>query len=79
MLPKEPCAVWQSEERSGHSRVLTLATIVAAVAYALIETCKMSDFDPQASLADILARLPGHPANKVVDGDLPLQTSSTRS
>jgi transposase len=39
----------------------------AAVVYTLIETCKMNDVDPQAWLADILARLPDHPANKVVD------------
>jgi hypothetical protein len=32
-----------------------------------IETCKMNDVDPQAWLADVLARLPDHPANKVVD------------
>jgi hypothetical protein len=27
-------------------------------------TCKMNDIDPQASLADVLAQLPDHPANK---------------
>jgi transposase len=27
----------------------------------------MNDVDPQAWLADVLARLPDHPANKVVD------------
>ena len=31
------------------------------------ETCKMNDIDPTAWLADILARLPDHPANKVAD------------
>jgi transposase len=39
----------------------------AAAVYTLIETCKMNDVDPQAWLADILARLPDHPANKVAD------------
>jgi transposase len=39
----------------------------AAAIYTLIETCKMNDVDPQAWLADILARLPDHPANKVAD------------
>src|SRR6202022_1481571 len=39
----------------------------AAAVYALIETCKMNDVDPQAWLADVLARLPDHPANKVAD------------
>jgi len=39
----------------------------AAAAYTLIETCKMNDVEPQSWLADILARLPDHPANKVAD------------
>ena len=39
----------------------------AAAAYTLIETCKMNHVDPQVWLADILARLPDHPANKVDD------------
>uniref|UniRef100_Q07JE6 Transposase IS66 n=1 Tax=Rhodopseudomonas palustris (strain BisA53) TaxID=316055 RepID=Q07JE6_RHOP5 len=39
----------------------------AAAVYALIETCKMNDVDPQAWLADVLARLPDHPASKVAD------------
>jgi transposase len=39
----------------------------AAAVYTLIETCKMNDVDPQARLADVLARLPDHPANKVAD------------
>jgi transposase len=39
----------------------------AAAVYTLIETCKMNDVDPQAWLADVLARLSDHPANKVAD------------
>src|ERR1700757_605217 len=39
----------------------------AAAVYTLVETCKMNDVDPQAWLADVLARLPDHPANKVAD------------
>jgi len=39
----------------------------AAAIYTLIETCKLNDVDPQAWLADVLARLPDHPANKVAD------------
>jgi transposase len=42
----------------------------AAAIYTLIETCKLSDVDPQAWLADILARLPDHPA-KLIDELLP--------
>ena len=39
----------------------------AAAVYTLIETCKMNDVDPQVWLADVLARLPDHPANKVAN------------
>jgi transposase len=39
----------------------------AAALYTLAETCTMNDVDPQAWLAAVLARLPDHPANKVVD------------
>jgi hypothetical protein len=31
--------------------------------YSLIVTAKMNDIDPQAWLADVLARIAGHPAN----------------
>ena len=33
----------------------------AAAVYTLIATCKLNDVDPQAWLADVLARLPDHP------------------
>ena len=33
----------------------------AASIYTLIETAKLNDVDPQAWLADVLARLPDHP------------------
>jgi transposase len=39
----------------------------AAAVYTLIETCKMNDVDPQAWLADVLARLPDHPASRVAE------------
>jgi transposase len=39
----------------------------AAAAYALIETCKFNDVDPQAWLADVLARLPDHPASRIAE------------
>jgi transposase len=32
-----------------------------------IETCKMNDVDPQAWLADVLARLPDYPANEIAE------------
>jgi len=37
----------------------------AAAVYSLITTCKLNDVDPRAWLADVLARLPDHPINRV--------------
>lgn len=37
----------------------------AAIAYTLIETAKLNGVDPQAWLADTLARIPDHKINKV--------------
>jgi len=37
----------------------------AAAVYTLIESCKLNDVDPQAWLADVLARLPDHPAKRI--------------
>ncbi len=37
----------------------------AAAIYTLLETAKLNDIDPQAWLADVLARLPGHPAKRI--------------
>ena len=37
----------------------------AAVLYSLIVTAKLNDVDPQAWLADVLARIAGHPASRV--------------
>ncbi len=39
----------------------------AAAIYSLIQTAKLNNIDPQAWLADVLARLPDHPASKVAD------------
>jgi transposase len=39
----------------------------AAAIYTLIETCKLNGVDPQAWLADVLARLPDHPAKRIGD------------
>ena len=39
----------------------------AAVIYTLIATAKLNDIDPQAWLADVLARLPDHPAKRIAD------------
>ncbi|TSD82084.1 IS66 family transposase, partial [Mycobacterium sp. KBS0706] len=37
----------------------------AAAMYSLIITAKMNDVDPQAWLADVLARIAGHPASRI--------------
>ena len=37
----------------------------AAVMFSLIETCKLSDVDPKAWLADVLARIADHPVQKI--------------
>ena len=37
----------------------------AAAIYTLIQTAKLNDVDPQAWLADVLARLPDHPARRI--------------
>jgi transposase len=39
----------------------------AAAIYTLIETCKLNGVDPQAWLADVLARLADHPAKRITD------------
>ncbi|MES0151277.1 IS66 family transposase, partial [Mesorhizobium sp. M0012] len=39
----------------------------AAVLYSLIVSAKMNDVDPQAWLADVLARLPAYPAHRIDD------------
>jgi transposase len=39
----------------------------AAAVYTLIETAKLNNIDPQAWLADVLARLPDHPAKRIAD------------
>ena len=33
--------------------------------YSLIVTAKLNDIDPQAWLADVLARIAGHPASRL--------------
>ena len=46
----------------------------AAIAYTLIETAKLNDIDPQAQLADMLARIPDYKINRV-DDLLPWKTA----
>ena len=42
-------------------------TAPAAVIYSLIGTAKLNNVDPQAWLADVLARIAGHPARRLDD------------
>lgn len=49
----------------------------AAAIYALVQTCKINDVDPQAWPADVLARLPDYPTNRVADL-LPWNWKATR-
>jgi len=50
----------------------------AAVMYSLIVTAKMNGVDPQAWLADILARIAGHPAHRL-DDLLPWRWAAARA
>ena len=56
---------WAGE--TGPSQVRTPEGIALLAAYTLIETCKLNDVDPQAWLADVLARLPDHPASRIAE------------
>ena len=51
--------------KSGCSPAPTAAAQRAAVMYSLIVTAKMNDVDPQAWLADVLARIADHPAQRL--------------
>jgi transposase len=48
-----------------------------AAIYTLIASAKLNDIDPQAWLADVLARLPDHPAKRI--HELPLWYSRSQS
>ena len=37
----------------------------AAIMYTLIQTAKLNEIDPQGWLADVLARIAGHPAHRL--------------
>ena len=39
----------------------------AAAIYTLVETAKLNGIDPRAWLADVLARLPDHPARRITE------------
>ena len=48
------------------------------VLYTLIQTARLNDVDPQAWLADVLARIAGHPAHRI-DELLPWNWESGRA
>ena len=52
--------------KSGCSRIRRGGRRAAAM-YTLIVTAKMNDVDPQAWLADVLAKLPDHPAHRLAE------------
>ena len=54
----EPNFLFVGSDRGGRA---------AAVAYSLIETCKLHGVEPYAYLADVLRRLPAHPINRVAE------------
>jgi hypothetical protein len=56
-----------SHRCSTHGPYTEILTVPAAAIYNLIETAKLNGIDPQAWLADMLARLPDHPAKRVND------------
>jgi hypothetical protein len=55
------------EGGTGRSPAPTRAAAAPRRCTTLIETAKLNDVDPRAWLADVLARLPGHPARHIDD------------
>ena len=62
--PNARCAAWPSGSRNWTFAGSDEGGRRAAAVYSLIETCKLNDVDPQAWLADVLAKLPDHPAKR---------------
>ena len=65
MPPNEPCAASPSAERAWLFAGSDRGGERAAVMYTLIVTAKLNDVDPQAWLADVLARIADHPASRL--------------
>jgi hypothetical protein len=63
--PSERCAAWRWAARRGCSRASDRAGQRAALLYSLIVTAKLNDVDPQAWLAEVLARIAEHPAKRL--------------
>jgi hypothetical protein len=61
----ERCAALRSAESHGCSPVPIAGGQRAAAMYSLIFTAKINGIDPQAWLADVLARIAEHPAHRI--------------
>ena len=58
-------ALWEKIMAVRGFRSLSLGGQRAAAIYSLIVTAKLNDVDPQAWLADVPARIAGHPAHRI--------------
>ena len=65
--PSGPCAASRSGATTGPSPAPTKAAGAPPPSTRSIETAKLNDIDPQAWLADVLARLPDHPAKRIAE------------
>ena len=65
MPPNARCAELRLEESRGCSPVPIAAARAPPPCTVLIVTAKMNDIDPQAWLADVLARIASHPASRL--------------
>ena len=65
MRPNARCAASRLEESRGCSPARTAAASGRRAMYSLIVTAKMNDIDPQAWLADVLARIADHPVHRL--------------
>src|SRR5512139_625138 len=63
MPPGGLCAARRSDASHGCSAAPIAGGQRAAVAYSPIQTCRLNVVDPQAWLADVLARIADHPVS----------------
>lgn len=80
MLPSADYAVSRSEQNRGSPPAPIAGGTRTAAMYSLIVTAKLNDIDPQAWLADVLARIAEHPAsllNELLPYGLPVMRRST--
>jgi transposase len=65
--PPPGTAGWRRPRRAGRDAGSDRGGERAAAIYTLIETAKLNGVDPQAWLADVLARIADHPAKRITD------------